>query len=118
VEQTEVVVFWITAFGASLVAFTARAAWTLFGDGSDPPENPGLMDQWCRKRRWFILSELFALPLFTTCGVLATKQGWLDPTTAILYVMICALLGFAWFRNRVQKLADRVPGEIDKSKEE
>lgn len=100
----ELVYLWFLAYGATLVAFVARMAWLLFGVASEPPDDPALYSKWKRKRYWLLISEFCALPLFATTAVLATVKGWIDPVYAIIYALVCSLLGFAFFLRATKKV--------------
>lgn len=102
--ELNLVYLWLIALGAAMVAFVARMGWVLFGSASEPPEDPLLVAKWKRKRAWLLVSEGCALPLFATTAVLANMRGWVDPVLAVLYALVCSLLGFAFFLKTTKRI--------------
>ncbi|KKC24942.1 hypothetical protein [Sphingomonas sp. SRS2] len=98
---------WVLAYGAALTAFAARIAFLLFGIAGDPPDDPALYQRWSRKRRWLIISEFAALPMFATLAVLGAAKGWVDPVTAVIAALISGALGFAFFLHAVEAIVRR-----------
>jgi hypothetical protein len=98
---------WAAAYVAALVAFAARMAFLLFGIATDPPDDPGAYQRWARRRRWLIISEFAALPMFATLAVLSAAKGWVDPVTAVIGALVSGALGFAFFLHAVEALIRR-----------
>jgi hypothetical protein len=98
---------WLLSYGAALTAFAARVSFLLFGLGTEPPNDPSEIDQWRRKRRWLILSEFSALPMFATLAVLGAAKGWVDPVSAVIAALISGALGFAFFLHAVEAIVRR-----------
>lgn len=97
---------WVAAYGAALVAFVARIFF-LLGLQVDPPEDVVLRARWTRKRRWLMISEFAALPMFATLSVLGAAKGWCDPVTAVILALISGALGFAFFLHALEAVVRR-----------
>jgi hypothetical protein len=102
----EIIRLWLAAYGAALVAFGARITF-LLGFRPDPPEDPLARAQWIRKRRWLIVSEFAALPLFATTAVLAVVERWVTPVSGVLFALVAGALGFAFFLHALDTVLRR-----------
>ncbi|PTQ12968.1 hypothetical protein CLG96_02155 [Sphingomonas oleivorans] len=111
----DLAVLWAAAYGAALTAFAARVTWLLFGVAPAPPEDPAAYARWARKRRWLIISEFAALPMFATLAVLGAAQGWVSPVAAVLGALFGGALGFAFFVHALEAVVRRRIG-LDEAK--
>lgn len=112
--------WWLLAYMGALTGFSARMAYKLFGIASAPPTDPAELAGWRRKRRWLMISEFAALPMFATLAVLSTAKGWTDPVTSVIAAMILGALGFAFLLHALETAADsfirsRFPTPEDRS---
>ena len=105
-SQREILILWLVAYGAALVAFAARITFML-GFAPDPPENDIERARWLRKRRWLIGSEFAALPLFATAAVLGVVEHWLSPVTGVLFSLVAGAMGFAFFLHALDTVLRR-----------
>lgn len=103
----DLVVLWGAAYFGALVAFAARIAWLLYGVGDLPPEDPAQLAAWERRRRWMIISEFCALPLFATAMVTGGLEwGWSVPVV-VGGSMCGGALGFGFLLHALQTIVTR-----------
>ena len=95
-----------TCYAAALVAFAARVTYKL-GFNPDPPDDPGELARWVRRRRWLLFSEFSALPLFATSAVLAADARWLSPVSSVMFALVAGALGFAFFLHALDTVVRR-----------
>lgn len=105
-SKLEILTLWLSAYGAAVVAFAARITFML-GFNPDPPPDPVERAIWARRRRWLIISEFTALPMFATTAVLAVAQGWIAPVTGVLFALIAGAMGFAFFLHALDTVLRR-----------
>lgn len=105
----EIAVLWAVCYFGALVAFAARITY-LLGADPVPPADPALLSGWERRRRWLLISEFSALPMFSTLAVLANVHGWLSPVLAVLFATITGALGFAFFLHALEWALNRKYG--------
>ncbi len=115
----EIIRLWLVAYGAALVAFAALITF-LLGFRPDPPEGVHERARWMRKRRWLIVSEFAALPMFATTAVLAVVEHWMTPMSGVLFALVAGALGFAFFLHALDTVLRRrlgmdetTPGRAD-----
>lgn len=90
------VVLWLLSLFGGLAMIGARLGWQLFGIAVDPPVDPVAFDLWRRKRKWLVISEISALPVFATVSVLVGKLRHWPMEGVILLSMVLGALGFAF----------------------
>lgn len=114
--------WWVATLFASTVVVVARLGLKLYGEATDPPEDPALARHWARRRRWLAITEISALPTFATLSVVLVHYYHLDPVAGVLLAMAQGFIGFplllngaGWlFRRRLGMppgpLSDTTPG--------
>lgn len=105
-NKSDIVTLWLLAYGAAVVAFAARITFML-GFNPDPPVDAAERAIWARRRRWLIISEFAALPMFATLSVLAVEHGWLAPVTGVLFALVAGAMGFAFFLHALDTVLRR-----------
>jgi hypothetical protein len=106
-SRFELAVLWLGIFFAGLAGLTARISWLLFGVADPPPEDPGQLRVWKRKRLWVTISEFSALPAFAT-GWLSAGLWWPLPVPVmVLGCMASGALGFGFLLNGLQGVVTR-----------
>lgn len=86
--------WWAAALFASTMVVVARLGLKLYGDATDPPEDPVMATHWARRRRWLAISEISALPAFATLSIVLVRYYHLDPAAGVLLAMAQGFLGF------------------------
>ena len=93
-------------FGA-LTVVSGKLGYLLFAMGEEPPEDPTQLNRWRRKRRWLVISELSALPMFATVAVTTTLYFNLPLIASVLIAMALGGLGFGFLLHGLQYIARR-----------
>ena len=106
-SKSEMAVLWVALYFSALVGFAARLGYLLYGISEQPPEDPAQLRAWHRKRRWLIISEFTALPLFATATLVgALEWDWSLPF-AIGVAMGAGALGFGFLLHAFQTIVTR-----------
>lgn len=107
-KHFELTLLWLLSFAASLTVIAARVSFMMFGvKAEQPPEDPKLVQQWSRRRKYLLASELSAVPAFATCGVVATEYWNLSPIASVLIAMVLGALGFGFLLHAVEVIVRR-----------
>ncbi len=81
---------WFLGLLTTFFAATARLGNELFRQDAVPPDDPIQAKHWSRRRFYWVVGELMALPFMPTIAVVVTLYFKLDFLVALL---ICAALG-------------------------
>lgn len=106
-ERLDVITLWAISYFAALFAFVARITYLLGIADPQLPEDPLDRARWERRRRWLIIAEFSALPMFSTIAVLAAYRGLVDPVTAVIFALVSGALGSAFFLHALGILVSR-----------
>lgn len=98
---------WFLSLFGALASVTAKLGHALFGVAATPPIEAVELAHWRRKRRWLVISNFSALPLFATIAVAMTLYFDWPPVTCVLISMVCGALGFGFLLNGLQILVLR-----------
>lgn len=103
----EIAVAWLLAYGGALAGYAARVGHMLFGVGEMPPTEPAAYQLWRRKRRWLLISEFCALPLFASAAVASALMWQLPIVMVVIGSMIAGALGFAFLLHALQTIVSK-----------
>lgn len=108
----ELAEYWLLAFFGALTVVSGKLGYLLFAIAEQPPEEPAQYMRWRRKRRWLVVSELLALPMFATLAITSAVYFKMPIIAAILIAMALGALGFGFLLNALQYLARRKLKEV------
>lgn len=101
-SRFDLLLLWIVLALAALSGLCARLAQRLFHVGELPPTDADQLEHWRRRRRWMLISEISALPMFATAWVAASLQWGLPIPLVVLGSMATGALGFGFLIHALQ----------------
>lgn len=113
--MNEYLYWWLMAAIAAALGALGRIGVFLFGPKSiDPPNDPTLRAHWHRRRKWFGLSELMAIPAIASLATLLSRD---DLEQSPLTALWLTLIGFMLFMEGLQTRFKRLFGIKDEHHE-
>lgn len=98
---------WFLGLITAFFAATARLGNELFRQDTIPPEDPIQAKHWSRRRIFWVVSELMALPFFPTFAVAVTLYFKLDLLVALLICAFLGLLGVGFILHATKFLVNK-----------
>lgn len=98
---------WFLGLITAFFAAAARLGNELFRQDAARPDDPKEARHWSRRRMFWVISELMALPFFPTLAVAVTLYFKLDLLVALLLCALLGLLGVGFILHATKFLVNK-----------